>query len=188
MDIEKFNKITTPELLLDFMSKNIEYGYIGQSGKVYNYNDKDFQKNWFNDYFLQKGDSVLITKIGTCWDQVELERMWFKSHNYKFYTLFEMVLLDYSNNYPTHSFLVYQSNNNNWCWFENADYANRGIHRFLTLSELLNFQNQKYKESLIKLNIKNDELKKIILTNYNEPYNISKAAEYLDFVIDSKKV
>ena len=34
--------IKTPEDLLEFMSQNINYGYLGKSGRLYHYDDSDF--------------------------------------------------------------------------------------------------------------------------------------------------
>ena len=40
------NKIKNPQELLDFMSNNINYGYLGKDGRVYNYTDPDFEQEW----------------------------------------------------------------------------------------------------------------------------------------------
>ena len=55
-----------------------------------------------------------------------------------------MVKLDYNNNYPTHSFLIFKDKDNSWNWFENSDFENRGIHRFNSIDELLKYQYDKY--------------------------------------------
>ena len=122
-------KIKTPEELLVFMSENIKYGYLGRDGRIYYPDDIDFNNNWYNEYILENKNDVLNNLCGNCWDQVEFERYWFISHNYKVKTIFEMVNLDYDNNYPSHAFLIFYKENN-WCWFENADFNNRGIHSF----------------------------------------------------------
>lgn len=44
-----------------------------------------------------------------------------------------MVLLDYDNNYPTYSFLVFKDNTK-WYWFENSDF---NISRFMNLIQFL---------------------------------------------------
>ena len=79
-----FDNIDTPQELLDYMGNNIKYGFITKDGK------KEFNNysNFYDECMVQTGKEVLITKVGTCWDQVELERMWFIEHGYNIKTYF----------------------------------------------------------------------------------------------------
>ena len=183
----RFSKIKTPEELLAFMKNNINYGYLGKSKRVYNYIDPDFNNNWYKDYILQDKESLLKTLHGICWDQVELEREWFSNNNYEFKTIFEMVSLDYNNNYPTHTFLVYKDNNK-WNWFENSDDINKGIHTFNSFDELINYQYETYINRLKEDNITNEEIKQIIITEYQKPKAGINVPSYLDWVINSSKI
>ncbi len=181
-------KIKTPQELYDFMSKNINYGYLGKNGRVYHIEDDDFDSKWYDEYVLESPKELSKSLYGNCWDQVEFEREWFLSNNYEIKTIFEMVSLEYKNDYPSHSFLIYKDKNNNWNWFENADFDNRGIHSFKSLEQLIEYQYNKYLELLKKNNIKDEEIDKIIMTYFEAPeYNIS-AKDYLTHVISSKKV
>jgi len=66
-------KIKTPELLLDYMSKNIDYGWLGLDNKIRKnvvFND-DMNKEFYNKYILQNPIQVYKNKIGVCWGQVE---------------------------------------------------------------------------------------------------------------------
>ena len=161
--------IKTPEQLLDFMA-NINYNDLG--------------KDWYQKYKLKSKEELLDTLSGNCLDQVELERDWFISNGYEIKTFFEIVLLNYENDYPTHAFLVYKDNNK-WCWFENSDSNNRGIHKFNTLDELLNYQYNKYLEYLKTFNIKEKEIEKIIVKEFNKPKDNISAEEYLNHVLCS---
>ncbi len=182
------DKINSPYELLNFMSKNITYGYLGKSGRVYHWNDADFDDEWFDDYILQSEEDILRTLSGNCWDQVELERYWFVKNNYEIKTIYQMVKLDYNNNYPTHSFLIFRDKEGLWNWFENSDSENRGIHQFLSFDELLKYQYNKYLKLLRNLNILDDEINKIIFTEFTKPKSNITAADYLDFVISSTPV
>mgnify|MGYP004640956481 CR=1 FL=1 len=182
------DKINSPYELLNFMSKNITYGYLGKSGRVYHWNDADFDDEWFDDYILQSEEDILRTLSGNCWDQVELERYWFVKNNYEIKTIYQMVKLDYNNNYPTHSFLIFRDKEGLWNWFENSDSENRGIHQFLSFDELLKYQYNKYLKLLRNLNISDDEINKIIFTEFTKPKSNITAADYLDFVISSTSV
>lgn len=173
--------IKTPEELLEFMN-SINYGYLGKDNKIY-YDDSNF----FENYKLETTEDILTNLVGNCWDQVEFERDWFLNNNYEIKTIFEMVVLDYNNDYPTHSFLVYKDNNK-WCWFEHADSNNKGIHKFNTLEELLNYQYHKYVEFLQEYNIKEEEINKIIITEFTSPNEHITASEYLENAINSPTI
>ena len=180
--------IKTPEELLKFMDNNINYGYLGKNGRIYHYDDHDFNSDWYEQYILENSDDILSSYCGNCWDQVEFERDWFLRNGYKIETIYEMVKLDYNNVYPTHSFLIYKDKNDDWCWFENADFNNRGIHRFKSYDELLNYQYKKYVEFLKTFNISDEEINKIIITKYDKPKQHISAKEYLNHVINSTMI
>ncbi|MBO5120155.1 MAG: hypothetical protein J6C28_00530 [Bacilli bacterium] len=180
----KYEDIKTPEELLEWM-QNITYGYLGKE-KPHTYQEPDFNEVWYDEYLLSKPEEVIENKIGNCWDQTELERKWFRDHNYKVKTIYVMVNLPYENIYPTHSYLIYQDKDNSWKWFENSDFNNRGIHTKNNEQEIINYQLTKYKEFLKTFNITKEELEKIIIKVYEEPkYHIT-AEEYINHVINSK--
>ena len=181
------NNIKTPEALLDFMSKNINYGYLGKNGRVYHYDNIDFNEEWEQLYILESPSDVLKNLYGNCWDQVEFEREWFLKEGYQIKTIYEMVKLDYDNDYPTHTFLIYKDNEY-WCWFENADFNNRGIRKFITIDELLNYQYKKYLDFLKTFNITSEEIEKIIMTEFDKPKEHINVKEYLEHVINSKEI
>lgn len=181
------NNINSPNELLNFMSNNIEYGYLSKTGKLYHTSDKDYDSKWFSEYKLQNVKELLNNHCGNCWDQVELEREWFTNHNYEIKTIYEMVELNYENNYPTHSFLIYKDNNK-YYWFENSDYNNRGIHTFDNFDELIKYQYNKYLELLKELNIKSNEVNNIVLKEFNKPKSGITASEYIEHVMKSKTI
>ena len=69
--------IKTPQELLEYMSNNIKYGYLGKSKRVYHFEDVDFNNDWKEEYILENPDELMINYYGNCWDQVEFEREWF---------------------------------------------------------------------------------------------------------------
>ena len=182
------DNIKTPEELSEFMSNNIDYGYLGKNGRIYHYDDSDFDSDWYSQCILENKDDVLNTLYGTCWDQVEFERDWFTKNGYEIRTIYEMVKLDYDNVYPTHSFLTYKDEENHWCWFENSDFNNRGIHKFDTFDELINYQYNRYITFLKTFKISDEEIEKIIITEFTKPKEHISAQEYLDHVMNSKAI
>ena len=107
-----FNNIKTPYELLDFMSKNINYGYLGKSGRVYHFDDKDFNEKWYEEYILESDKDILKTLYGNCWDQVELERYWFEKNGYEVKTIFEIVNIDYEISGDKKSVLLFDNEEN----------------------------------------------------------------------------
>ena len=176
--------INNPQELLEFLS-NIDFGYVDKEGNKHL--GTSTPKSWYEEYTLQSPEQLKNSLCGNCYDQVEFERDWFIKNSYEVKSFFEMVQLDYQNSYPSHSFLVYKDNNK-WCWFENADLINRGIHTFDTLEELLKYQYNKYLELLDSFNISKDEIEKIIIREFDKPESGISADAYLDYVINSKKV
>ena len=181
------DSIKNPLELLDFMSSNIKYGYLSKNGRLYYYDDEDFNSNWYNEYVLESSRDVFNNLCGNCFDQVEFERDWFLRNGYTIKTIFMMVLLPYKNNYPSHSFLIYKEGSK-WCLFENADYNNRGIFKFNTIIELIKYQYDKYLEYLKTFNISDEEIDNIIIREFQKPKSGIGAKEYLDFVINSSKI
>ena len=180
------NNVKTPEELLDFMSNNINYGYLGKNGRVYHYDDVDFNLDWYEQYILESKDDILKNLYANCYDQVEFEREWFLNNGYEVKTFFEMVYLDYKNDYNTHAYLLYKDNNEKWCVFENADYDRRGIFKFDTLNDAIKYQYNAYLDSLKENNITDEDINKIIIREFDKPKEHISTDEYLDHVINSK--
>lgn len=118
------------ELDVMHLMENIEYGWVDFANNKHNEVDTSFSK----DYKLQSPSEVMKSKVGVCWDQVELERYYFKKTNYQVKTYF---IVHYDNNRcPTHTFLVYQKNNK-YYWFEHSWQKYRGIYEYDSLNDLL---------------------------------------------------
>lgn len=170
--------IKNPHKLLKFISENIQYGYLGKDGRLYRIYDDDFNNKWYDNYILQNYNDVLKNKLGTCWNQVEFERKWFIEHNFKIKTFYEQVVLDYDNDYSTHTFLVYIEKQK-WYYFENADFNNRGIYEFDSLDILLYHIRKIYIKLLKNQNIKDDEIDKIVIKEYTTPNTHISAKKFI---------
>ncbi len=177
----KYDNINSPEELLAFMVQYFRYGYKDNKDLIHFPEEADYESLWFDNYVLQSDTELLKTKVGNCFDAVEFERSWFKNHDYEFKTIFEMVQLDYTNCYPMHSYLIYKDESDNWNYFEWADYDNRGIYCYKTLTEALDYQLKIYIKRLKCLNISSEEIKKIIRTCFPEPPKKCGALKYIEF-------
>ena len=183
MDYEKIN---TPDELYKFMSDNINYGLLGKDNiEYFPLDNKKFQFACQNEWILSSPKRLLECKLGHCWDQVELERDWFKSHNYNFKTIFIWFLFEEENSYPTHTYLIYQDKDK-WNWFEHADYNNRGIHEFNNKHDAIVGQLKKYIEYVKEFNPVNEEvLKHLHIYEYNIPNYGCDMSEFIEHIINN---
>ena len=181
--ILEYKKVSSPEELLSFMSKYVNYGFISNEGKRYMESDKFWNRDWYKKCIVQSGNGMLKTKLGTCWDQVELERKWFTEHNYEIKTLFFWFNLPQPNCYPTHTILVYK-NNDKWVWFEHSFFSYRGIFEYDSLDMLISDVKAKHLKSAIKRGIaKEDDLNSIEVHVYNKPKANLSVTDYMKHVL-----
>ena len=125
-------------------------------------------EEYANNYILQSPKEVIKNKIGVCWDQVELERYYFKGNDWSVKTYF--IVHDDGDKCPTHTFLTYKKNNK-YYWFEHSWERFRGIHEYNSLKELL----KDIKDKFIKYELcDNYVLENLMLYEYKKPkYHIS---------------
>lgn len=144
--------------IMDKMNE-IQYGYKD----IYPDNDENWDNNFQNYYHLQSPNELLKTKFGVCWDQVELERYYFKQNNINCMSYF---IVEYDGKeYPTHTFMVVQEDNK-YFWFEHSWEPYRGIHEYSTLKLLLLDVKDKFNKMLKKRNISIEE---VVIYEYSEP-------------------
>ena len=118
--------------VMDLMNllDTIENGWQDIDKNIYINTEKGFKKK----YVLSNPEEVIESKVGNCYDQVELERSFFKSLGLKFNTYF-MVYYEAKKIY-THAFLAYEEHEK-FYWLEHAWEQNKGIHEYLSLYDLL---------------------------------------------------
>lgn len=186
--MKEYKELKTPEELMDYMKDNFEYGYLDKDNNIHHYDDPNYDDlDWFNIYMLESEQDILETGVGTCFDMTELERDFLERNGYTVHTYFEMILLDYNNPYPMHSFLVYEKDSK-YYYFEFSDYNNRGIYEYSNIIELLNDQIKKYMNKLEEYNIKEEEKGKLIITKFDKVKEHASEEEYLDHVLNSKNI
>lgn len=112
------------------LMKDIEYGWVDEQNNKYMKVDDSFK----DKYILQSPKNILKSKVGVCWDQVELERYFFKNYVPSVKTFF--IVYDDNDKCPTHTFLTFEKNNK-FYWFEHSWEIFRGIHEYTSLNQLL---------------------------------------------------
>lgn len=165
--------------IMDLM-KEIEYGWIDKNNNKHSIVDESYSDN----YTLQSPNEVIKKKIGVCWDQVELERYYFKGNDWNVKTYF---LVHYDGNKcPTHTFLTFEKNNKIY-WFEHSWERFKGIHEYNSIKKLL-FD---IRDKFIKYELNNNyNTLGLVLHEYKKPkyhisvqdfYNHCDYGKYIDF-------
>lgn len=147
--------------------KEIKLGYIDKDGKRLVNCDNNFREN----YVLQAPSDLIESKIGLCFDQVELERYLLSRLDINFRTYF--LLYQISDLGPAHAFLIFKDSNK-YYWFENAWIKYRGIHRYLSKEEALKDIVAKFKET-----IENCDITKMRLYEFDRPRSGSNYTKYI---------
>ncbi len=144
--------------------QDIEYGWVDKNNIKHIEVDNTFSDN----YKLQSPQEIIKNKVGVCWDQVELERYYFKGNDWNIKTYF---LVHYDGNKcPTHTFLTYEKNNK-YYWFEHSWERFSGIYEYLNLKEML----LDIKNKFIKYELNNNYVEEnLVIHEYKKPkFNIS---------------
>ena len=141
--------------------EEINYGFI-YDGKIIQ--EEDFKDTFSLYYHLSSPEEIKKTKVGVCWDQVELERYYLESKNILSKSYF--IIKQDKDMTPTHTFIVVQDESY-FYWLEHSWYKERGIREYSSLKELLQDVKLRFAS-----NQKNDS--NIEIYEYKKPiYNIS---------------
>ena len=149
-----YNELEIMELM-----DEIEYGWVDKNNLKHYLVDDSYS----NNYILQKPSELIKNKVGVCWDQVELERYYFKNTFYNIKTYF---IVYYDNDKcPTHTFLTFEKNDKHY-WFEHSWEKFRGIEEYNSLNELLLDVKNKFIRYELNNNYKKDNL---VIREYKKP-------------------
>lgn len=156
------------ELIINKMN-DIKYGFAFDIKNIYPYNEKNWDNDFQKKYFLQSPETLIKTKYGVCWDQVELERYYLETNNIKCNSYF---IINYDGKiFPTHTFIIV-NDEINYYWLEHSWEPYRGIKKYKSLNEALLCIENKFNNMIkSKYNISNDYT---VIYEYIKPsYNIT---------------
>ncbi len=134
MDFNKY-KIKTPKQLMEFLNKNLKYGFTYRN-KIYTEDNPNFNDNMNKFYKVRLKKDFIKSGYGVCWDFCEFEREFFSSLKIKHECYFIVNFLTRIKGGPTHTFLIYEQNNK-WYWFEYSWFNFRGIWEYSSRGEAL---------------------------------------------------
>lgn len=156
------------QLIFEKMT-DIKYGFADNNQNIYPDNEENWDNHFQAKYFLQSPETLIKTKYGVCWDQVELERYYLEKNKMECHSYF---IVNYDGKiYPTHTFMIV-TDKNNYFWLEHSWEPHRGIHKYQSLNETLKNVTNNFNNMLKnKYNIDNNET---IIYEYSKPnYNIT---------------
>ncbi|MFA5247707.1 MAG: hypothetical protein WC415_00450 [Patescibacteria group bacterium] len=167
--IEKLEKIKTPEELLSFMKKNINYGFIGKDDdKVYSPRQEGWGVGKQPEARLQSPEELLKSGYGACWEQTDFEKQWFAKNNFEFKTLLLMFGKDISQKNPAHTLLAYKKDDK-WHWFENTLDKYSGIYEFDDLEDLIEYAKTVLINNAFNNGATENDIKEYKLYDYDMP-------------------
>lgn len=155
---------------------NIRLGYRDKDGNLYS----GFKWNFKDVFYFQSPKQLLDSKIGTCFEQVELER--------DIISKLGVDLRTYFIHYPSdtydiaHAFLIYKDAKK-YYWLENAWLKYKGLHIYTTKEELFNDVLNKFVAT-----IPNGEFKKVKLYLYERPRFGINYIKYLSHCINGRSM
>ena len=119
----------------------IEYGWIDESG------DRHMDlANFSDNYRLQSPEQLLESRLGVCWDQVELARKLFSDAGIKTRTFF-IVHYD-GDKCPTHTFILFEYDGKTY-WHEHAWEIMRGLHEFDSFEQAISAIRDAFIENML---------------------------------------
>lgn len=133
----------------------------------------DEEKVFYEHYKLQTPEELMQSKMGVCWDQVELERFLFEQNNIKVESYW--ICTYDGENLPSHTFLTFEKNNNSY-WFENSWKEYKGINKYKTKKELLKDIKEKFTNS------HKTSKDKTLIYRYEQPHNKLNCKEYYNYI------
>jgi hypothetical protein len=167
------DNIKTPEQLLEWMSKNISYGFIDKNKKIYKHPTFD---SFSDKYILQSPYDLYKSKVGVCWDQTLFEKFIFQNNIKLPFKIFYIEQINEMSG--THTFLIYK-NNNQLYYFENSYEKYRGIHKFDSEEEVINYVINNMREE-------QSDNGYTITQIIDEPHYGCSCIEFMDFCLNQK--
>lgn len=150
------------------------------------YRDKDgnlcsgFNNNFKDRYYLQTPKSLLDSKVGLCFDQVELERELVTKLDVDCRTYF-IIYPDDKMDYA-HSFLIYKDARK-YYWIENAWLRYRGLHMYDSKDDLFDDVLSKFVET-----VPDGDVRRVKMYMYDKPRAGINYTKYLSHCINGRNI
>ncbi|MDD4298707.1 MAG: transglutaminase domain-containing protein [Bacilli bacterium] len=122
------NDITTPQLLLDYMKENLQYGWIGIDGSKHIENLNGFRSL----YLTSSSEQVFKTGLGTCIESAIVAKSWLDSENIdnRLFCHRSCETEDsFDKEVKMHIIILYKEKDK-WIHFEHSNRPEQGLHEY----------------------------------------------------------
>lgn len=157
----------------------IDYGWVDQNKIIHHSSKRQF---FIENYHLEDIEDILKYKVGTCFDQVELTRYYFKLENIDIKTY--IIIYNDDTKIASHTIAVLESNNK-FYYLENTWKNQNNNIEYNTLEELLNSIIKTYPR-VYKIN--NFDKSKIEIYQYEKPPLNLSYQEFTNYCRNSKRI
>lgn len=146
---EQFLKIQTPEELMEYLDNNISYGWIDRNGKKYINTLSHVRENYRTGTINEIFETGLVTcaedakLIKYCLDRLGYETKLYCHRAYETEENFDQTV-------KMHCFVLFKKDNY-WYHFEHSMTPIKGIHKYDTIEEALNWITSKWNKNERKL-------------------------------------
>lgn len=147
--IEEFNKIENSDELMNFMNKNITYGWQEYTGELHFNNLINFRQK----YKVNSIKKSLLNGLGTCIEQAKIIKAFFDKIGFE-NKLFCYRCYENDSNLDKdirmHCFVLFKYNDF-WYHFEHSNSLKRGIHEYKSVEEAVSNIISEYKKEDIRV-------------------------------------
>lgn len=145
---ESFYAIETPNELMDYMNRNIAYGWLDNQNNRHVDTLRGFREN----YKISSLEEILSSKLGTCIEQAKLIKIFFdkiglenKLFCYRKYETEE----SFDKEIRMHCFVLFHYQDK-WYHFEHSNFNKRGIHAFDSIESAIKSEIDRHDENDIR--------------------------------------
>lgn len=158
-------------------TKDIKYSWIDKNGDIHEH----ISDGYIKKFMMQTPEEIQKSKIGNCWETVELTRYLLDKENIPNETYFFSIPMQ---NFYCHSIIVAQVNNK-YYWIENSFKDNKGIHEYTDLSQLFFDILDKFPQIVGSKKVKYSQMK---IYNYEKPQNHIGCIEFYLYCLRQKNI
>lgn len=131
--LDSSGQLKATKALIDELNTKWDYGAVIKGKKYLDPSEVDW-----STYRTTPVKDLARTKCGTCWDFVNYQHAFYKSHGYPDKTyMFVSRLSDEPDDIQTHTFSIVEIGGKKY-WTESALYSKRGVHKVKSYKDVVN--------------------------------------------------
>ena len=127
-------ELKVANIILNSMS-DISYGFPENGHNIAETDPDRFDNDFCDFYYMQTPEELISSRVGVCWEQVELERYLFERYNF-YNTKSYFILCENGEDEPSHTFLTFECGNY-FYWIEHSWGTFSGIHEYIGKEDLI---------------------------------------------------